>query len=151
MSLSLLHIQDQKASGTDSGGSGAGVFDPRTLNTVLTNEITGASVASNQITLPAGTYRIDAHALTFNSLSFFKFALYDTTAAAYLLFGSTGKCKNSFDANMHLRGQFVLTIESVLEVRHYTSLDATVFLYGTSTDDGELEVYLDVRIWQQIV
>lgn len=49
-------------------GSGVGPADPvpntwatRTLNTTTINTISGLSLASNQITLPAGTYVIRAH------------------------------------------------------------------------------------------
>jgi hypothetical protein len=54
-------VEDQKAYNVAGGNSIAGV-QTRTLNTVTTNTITGASLASNQVTLPAGTYRIDASA-----------------------------------------------------------------------------------------
>jgi len=36
------------------------VWNARVLNTVTVNEISGASLSSNQITLPAGTYKIRA-------------------------------------------------------------------------------------------
>ena len=55
----MMHVQDQKPSGTDGGASVAG-DNPRDLNTVLTNEIVGASLSSNEITLPAGKYWVDA-------------------------------------------------------------------------------------------
>ena len=48
----LLHVRDEKANGTAGGTNIAGV-NIRDLNTIKTNEITGASVSSNQITLPA--------------------------------------------------------------------------------------------------
>jgi hypothetical protein len=54
-------VEDQKPYNAHGGSSIAGV-QTRTLNTVTTNTITGASLASNQVTLPAGTYRIDASA-----------------------------------------------------------------------------------------
>ncbi len=49
----LLHVRDEKANGTNSGSSSA-CYTARILNSVLTNEISGASLASDQITLPAG-------------------------------------------------------------------------------------------------
>lgn len=54
-------VQDQKASGTAGGASVAGL-QTRTLNTVVKNTIAGASLSGNQITLPAGNYRINARA-----------------------------------------------------------------------------------------
>lgn len=49
--------EDQKPTGTHGGTSIAGV-QVRTLNTVILNKI-GATLASNVVTLPAGTYEIE--------------------------------------------------------------------------------------------
>ena len=48
----LIHIQDQKTAGTNGGSAGDNATVTRDLNTVLTNEVTGASLSSNQVTLP---------------------------------------------------------------------------------------------------
>jgi hypothetical protein len=58
----LLHVQDQKSQGTNGGSAGDNATVTRDLNTVLTNEITGASLGSNRVTLPSGTYYISAKA-----------------------------------------------------------------------------------------
>lgn len=54
-----IHAQDEKPSGTPGGYSGSPMMDGwyrRTLNTVKSNSISGASLSSDKITLPAGTY-----------------------------------------------------------------------------------------------
>jgi len=51
-------VQQQQANGVGAGDSIAGGVTV-TLNTVVLNTITGASLASNQITLPVGTYLIE--------------------------------------------------------------------------------------------
>jgi hypothetical protein len=55
----LLHVRDEKSNGTAGGGSTSGSYETRTLNTVMTNEVSGASLTSNQIILPSGTYFIN--------------------------------------------------------------------------------------------
>jgi hypothetical protein len=57
----ILWVRDERGSGT-SGGTNVASGQTRTLNTVKKNTITGASLSSNVITLPAGTYRIQASA-----------------------------------------------------------------------------------------
>ena len=52
----LLHMRDEKANGTQGGTFTSGSWYTRDLNTVVTNEINGASLSSNQFTLPAGDY-----------------------------------------------------------------------------------------------
>jgi hypothetical protein len=53
--LQVCHVQDQKASGT-AGGASVAAWTTRDLNTTVINTIAGASLSSNQLTLPAGTY-----------------------------------------------------------------------------------------------
>jgi hypothetical protein len=59
-------VQDQKSSGT-GGGSNVTGRQQRTLNTVVINEISGASLASNEITLPPGDYLISARAPSYRT------------------------------------------------------------------------------------
>ena len=47
----LLHVQDKKAQNSNGGQYATGSFQKHDVNTVVTNEITGASLASSQITL----------------------------------------------------------------------------------------------------
>jgi len=53
----MMHVQDQQASGT-SKTEDASTVNTQTLNTIISNEIVGASLSSNAITLPAGTYYV---------------------------------------------------------------------------------------------
>ena len=50
---------------TDGGGATAGSLQTRPLNTVNYNGISGASLASNTVTLPAGNYFVNAVASAF--------------------------------------------------------------------------------------
>ena len=59
-----FHAQDQKSSNTDGGTLTGGSFITRVFNTVVTNSISGASLSSNQITLPSGTYYVWGRAPT---------------------------------------------------------------------------------------
>ena len=49
----------EKTSGTNGGTATSGAWRTRDLNASQFNNISGASLASNQITLPAGTYLIE--------------------------------------------------------------------------------------------
>lgn len=48
--------QDRKSDGTAGGQATTGAWTTATLNTEVYNTITGASLSSNKVTLPAGTY-----------------------------------------------------------------------------------------------
>jgi hypothetical protein len=49
-------FREEQASGTYGGGSTSGSYQTRVLNTTVVNNITGCSLATNQVTLPAGSY-----------------------------------------------------------------------------------------------
>jgi len=145
----LLHVQDQKSTGTNGGTFTSGAEQTRDLNTVLTNEITGASLSSNQITLPAGTYYIDASAPSFN-VGTDRAKLRDITGGADLLtgtsegtFGFTGPQVRSF-----ISGRFTLSVASLLEIQHRGSVTQGTSGFGVSGNFGPHEVYTDVKIWK---
>jgi predicted ATPase len=60
ISVPSMHLQHQEAQNTDGGGITSGAWRTMTVNTQVTNTITGASLAANAITLPAGTYYLSA-------------------------------------------------------------------------------------------
>lgn len=151
----LIHIQDQKSSGTDGGTFTAGAWQTRDLNTTLTNEVTGASLTSNQITLPAGTYHIEASTPVFSggsALSNHQAKLRDTTGGADLILGtseiviqgaaSTGASNRSF-----ISGRFTLSVESVIEVQHQCTVTASNNGFGAGAGFGT-EVFTDVKVWK---
>lgn len=145
----LLHVRDEKAQGVTGGTFTAGAWRTRDLNTVLTNDI-GASLGSNQITLGAGDYFIDAMAPQCGS-SFSRLCLYDTTAAAVALLGGTGQGVYNGNENHwdRVQGRFSLAVSSVLELRHWCALTYSTFGFGYQANfAGLIEVYSDVKIWK---
>ena len=143
-----FHVQDQKTAGT-SGGTNIAGTQVRVLNTEVNNTITGASLATNRITLPAGTYDIWTSSPAYR-INRHRTTLYDVTNAAVLLYGSNAYCIST-DATSTLtliKGQIVLATEVVLEVRHYTEITiGSGSALGVAVSDGaNPEVYTDVFI-----
>ena len=143
----LLHVRDEKSDTTEGGGATSGSFLTRTLNTVTTNEITGASLGSNQITLPAGTYEIKASAPAVQ-VNRHQTKLRDTTGTADLILG-TSEFSNPTSGTQSIsliNGRFTLSVESVLEIQHRVQTTKTVLGFGVAGDFGVGEVYTDVMI-----
>lgn len=147
----LLHIQDQKASGTNGGTATSGSWETRDLTDVLTNEIAGASLTSNQITAPAGTYFIRANVAGFDCTRH-QAKLYDTTAAADILIGtseySEGPSAGAFNhvTRSFIVGRFTLSVESVLEIRHRVENTRTTTGHGVDAGFSVTNVFADVDI-----
>lgn len=141
-------IQDQKTSGTNGGIFAIGADRTRTLNTLVYNRNTTVSIASNQFTLPAGSwliewsapaYRVDSH----QSL------LYNVTDSAEVQRGATARARQ-FDDQVQTTsaGAAVVTIAGAkaFEIRHrggFSSPNDAEF--GQSASYGT-EVYTQVKI-----
>jgi hypothetical protein len=138
----MLHVRDEKASGTAPGSSTNGATVTRVFNTVKKNTVTGASLASNQITLPAGTFRFrgSAPAMTDRHQA----QLYNVTGAAVLHVGTSEYSSLSggyAPTRSHLNGEIVLTGSTVIELRHYTQ---TAGGLGLAAGSGQVEVYSEM-------
>ena len=141
----VLHVRDEKAQNTEGGTFTSGAWRVRDLNASKTNTITGASLASNQITLPAGTYWVDASAPAF-AVDRNQLRLQNTTGAATLLTGST-EFAGSATQRAFLQGLFTLTATSVLELQHRAAGTAATNGFGVKAN-LTTEVYSDVVIWK---
>ena len=94
----LFHIQDQKTSGTNGGTFTSGAWQQRDLNTEITNTITGASLATNSITLPAGDYFVEA-VLPANNVNRVSARLFNSSDTAVTISG-TSQFANSSSTGM---------------------------------------------------
>lgn len=148
----LLHVRDVKPSGTSGGSFTSGAWRTRDLNTVLTNTIPGAALAGNQITLPAGTYEVEARAPTYTSAGA---AYWETQARLAIVATSTAVAAGSSTTQggngsyahtaSEVRGRFTLAAPAVLELQHYLIGSAATF-GRASAIPGTPEVYSDVII-----
>ena len=84
VSSSFATFNETQANGTDGGASVATTWTTRVLNTTVINGITGASLATNQVTLPAGTYTVTVFS-PFRNTNLTKIRLYNITDSASLM------------------------------------------------------------------
>lgn len=148
--IGYMLVRDEKTSGTGGGSSIAGI-QTRTLNTVHANTISGASLSSNQITLPAGVYRIRALAPQGN-VNMGKAFLYNVTDAVNSLIGQSMNVTLSSggdDINTMslLSGRIEIASPKVFELRHYTEqVKASTGLGSNVGLASIVEVYSEVEI-----
>jgi len=152
----LLHVRDQKTNGTGGGTCTLGSYQTRTLNTEVTNEITGASLATNQITLPAGTYFIDA-TCPFTGLSanngWFtaKAKLRNVTDGSDTIIGTNASIEQASNDGMGglctVRGRFTIAAEKAFELQQRIGAETSA-TFGAAASFSDIEVYADVMIWK---
>lgn len=149
----LFHCREEQASGVASTTSSAGGWVVAALNTTSTNEITSASLSSNTLTLPAGTYHYDAWVSGFSTInstvSLLQARLYNATAASVIHYGPTTRMY--FAATVgghqivaHVRGRFTLSGSSQIQLQQQN------WASGGAGQAGGLggEVYADIMVWK---
>jgi hypothetical protein len=145
----LLHVRDQKAASTQGGTFTSGAWRTRDLNTSTTNTITGASLSSNQIVLPAGSYFIEAEAFGFRCDGHvIKF--YNITDSSDVIIGlnCTSGPSDTAHGGATLRGYFTIAAQKTFELQHRAQSTAATIGFGIRNELGIGEVYSEVLIWK---
>jgi len=132
----VLIAVDEKSSG-EGGTFTASAWRTRDINTAIVNTISGASIASNQITLPSGTYRfrgsapayqVDAHQCKFYNASDSSDVEIGTTEWV----GST----SGVQTRSFVDGEFTITAEKDFEVRHKCEDTQATYGFGVGDSGG---------------
>ena len=115
----FISIQDQKSSGTDGGTFTSGAWRTRTLNTLVNDGTGSVTLASSQITLPAGTYEayIAAPAV---DVDHHQARLQNVTDAVTVLLGTSELSAGSSNATTKsfMADEFTIGASKLLEVQH---------------------------------
>lgn len=145
----FLHVRDQKASGTAGGGTTAGATAVRTLNTTVINGISGASLSSNQVTLPAGTYDVDIAVPAYNIGGGHK-AWLRTSGGTVLLQGSSEGLPSAGNASNRssIKGRITLASTTAVEVAHYATGTQGTNGQGVPASSGQPEIYTEAMFWK---
>jgi len=140
-------FNETQANNTSGGTFTSGSYTKRILNTTVVNNITGCSIASSVITLPAGTFAVRASAPAFN-VAAHKARIQNTTAGTTLALG-----QNQYTAAAELAQVssevvtiFTLSVSSTIELQHRCEVTKTTTGYGVSMSFGDNEIYSQIMI-----
>lgn len=135
-----IFIQDQRTSGTSPQTFTGGTWITRNLNTVVFNSLSGASLTSNQVTLPACTYQVDASAPGDDVTHIIR--IQNITDSSTILLGSSSDSNTSMETHSILNGVFTISGTKVLQLQHWASGGEPA---GVPTSNGTMEVYGQIR------
>ena len=135
-------FRDEKSSGTAGGTQTSGSFLTRDLNTTQFNNITGASLSSNQVTLAAGTYYVDAISPQKGQAGSLRW--YNITDSSVAVAGQS----NYFEAwgEFKLFGYFTIAAQKVFELQYRSSATEASNGLGVAKSFGIPEVYAMVSL-----
>lgn len=143
--------RDEKASSAVGGTLTAGSWQTRTLNTEsVDNTIAGSSVASNKVTLAAGTYRFRGRA-PFWRVGAAQVRLQNTTDASTVAVGMTVNSANSVNtavAVAEVTGRFTIAGAKDFELQYQITASVGTSDGGVPGSFGT-EVYSTLEFWQE--
>jgi hypothetical protein len=138
-------IVDQKTNGTNGGSFTSGAWRTRDLNTTIgSNTITGSSLASNQFTLPSGTYYINSSAPGFG-VNQHKIKLRNITDSSDVIIGSSENTGSS-QTRSFLNGTFTISSSKVFEIQHYGNTTSNTNGFGSASSFSVVEIYTQVEL-----
>jgi hypothetical protein len=137
-------VEEQQPSGTNGGSSTSGSYITRGLNTIVRNFNSIASLASNQVTLSAGTYYFRWSAQASNSNSH-KSRLLNATDTAVVGYGTSAYAPSGSATDTV--GATVLTISApkAFALQHQVGVSAASNGFGVAGSFGT-EVYSRLEI-----
>ena len=139
-------FRDEKTSGTDGGTFTSGAFRTRDLNATQYNGIASASLSSNQISLPAGTYVIEAAAPA-NRTDQHQLRIQNITDSSTTVLGQNVWCYGvNLVSNMAMvSGVFTIAGTKTFELQHRGATTRAGDGFGLAAGFGT-EVYASITI-----
>jgi len=146
----IATLSDVKASGTAGGTATSGSYQTRTLNTLSDPSGIVTSLASNQFTLPAGEYYIEAFAPTYGT-GINKFKIRNVTDSIDSIIGPSNYAALSASGDRSsssgdLKGTLVISSSKIFELQHRVSSTKATDGYGLAATFGDNEVYSILKI-----
>ena len=142
-------FRDEKTQGTDGGSFTSGAWRTRTLNTSQYNGISGCSLASNQVTLPAGTYYVEGQAPTGDVVDTHQTRWQNITDGTTAIIGTSAVSSSVASAkpttSSFVEGVFTIGSSKVFELQHQCGATQNTDGFGLAAN-FTTEVYSTVTI-----
>lgn len=140
-----IYVREEQSAGTSGGTFTSGAWRTRTINTEVSDTGGHCSIASNQITLVAGTYRCYITAPAWN-VNGHKAILYNVTDSANTLIGSDAHTSGKLDAT--IKGIFTIAGTKTFEVRHQCQSTQADSGFGNAINFSVTEIYTEAEFWK---
>ena len=145
-------ICDQKANNTSGGGFTSGAWQTRDLNTEIADPDGIVSIASNQFTLQAGSYLIEARAPAY-SVDAHQTRPYNATDASVVQYGTNAYAREatgdqgSTDSQVYAR--VTITASKAFEIQHRAQTTRATTGFGVGSDFSNEVIYTTVKIYKE--
>lgn len=140
-------LLDQRPSGTNSTNVSAFAWRQTVLNTVVYNEIAGATLVANQVTLPAGVYEFEAEKIAIDSAqTIVRFMNLDDNVELVVGEPCYQTGVNTGAGTSYMHGKFTLAAPKLCEMQYRKAGNYSIYSTGKPAALGSPEVYTSVMI-----
>ena len=149
--VSYAFIDDVKANDVDGGTFTSGDWRTRDLNTELIDSDDIVSISSNQFTLQAGTYFIEAQAMAYR-VNRHMIKLYQTSGTpADIALGTSMYANSGYNGNnvSAVRARVTISTATTYEIRHRGDTNHSTYGFGLGANFGTTELYTVVEIYKE--
>lgn len=148
LNSNYLLYEDQQAQNTNGGSFSSGAWRTRVLNTEVSDTGGYGTLASNQITLSAGTYRVRASAPAF-AVNQHQIRFQNVTSAVTLAIGSNEYADSAAPGGTRsvLSGIFTIAAAQALELQHQCASTKATNGFGPLCN-FTTEIYAIVELWK---
>lgn len=149
MYTDYVHLHDKKGSGVDGGGAVLGAWRTRDLTDEVSDDGNLCTLAANQFTLEAGTYRCLISAPAHGT--FHQTRLYNITDAAMELLGTSCYNRASIlkaQTMSTINGRFTIAAQKTFEVQHQVVSNQAGDGWGVGNSWGD-NIYTVVELWKE--
>jgi hypothetical protein len=142
-------VRDEKSAGTNGGTFTAGSWQTRDINTEVSDVGGHCSIASNQITLEAGTYEYRIMAAA-SAVGGNVLRLYSITGGAIISDGEGIPNYSGAGVAIYaeMSGIFTLAGSTVIEVQHRCESTGATTGFGYAVNFGQKEIYTTAEFWK---
>jgi len=137
-------FNETQSSGTNGGTFTSGSYTNRTLNTTVVNNISGCSIASSIITLPAGTFAVLAFAPAY-AVERNKTRLQNLTDGTTIAIGQSSLF-TGIQGNASLQTIFTIASSKTVSLQHRCQTTSGTIGYGVPSSFGDNEIYSQIQI-----
>lgn len=148
--LDYIVLRDEKTSGTGGGTFTSGAWQTRTLNTESVDTGSHCTLSSNQFTLSAGTYRIQASAPACQ-VAVHQARLQNVTDGTTTIVGTSEFNTNGAQyaqTRSVVSGRFTIATSKTFELQHRCSTTRSTYGFGFGAT-LTTEVYSVVELWRE--
>ena len=138
-------FNDTQASGVDGGTATSGAWRTRVLNTTIVNTITSCTLTSNVISLPAGTYLVQASAPAFGCDQH-QMRIANTTDSIYYYGGSSFDADLTTQSDSTIMTYFTIAGTKNIEVQHQVAGTRASTGFGKAQSFGNNNTYAQIMI-----